>query len=478
MTTWTVRKDALMDRALALQLSLSYPSPIIQARLGMLLQCYMNFLDAHFTYLHNGFYGVGGFTSSIEYPPDHVMHVTLNQASNDLDVIERLIDQRLHSPTPQANILFKADFLADDALKPASALLVTPPAVFTYYNKSPSICLVPYANVALIGIPYTAALCSTDLLAIPHEVGHYLYWHGSGLRIGSMVEEYIHPGHPQIFVDITIDPSQDSRIIRESALYNWQEEIFADFYGSKIAGPLIANDFQDYQLRNRENHFVRDDGEHPTPAYRPNIYTSVVDPIWRSILNTQWIAVLAARSITNFSLSIDPKKFLEKGVQSKSTLSVIKTRLESSASSINSFSDVDLNPRINDIINVINSRTQNITTVNTFWDRVKSMIDSDLPPVNNPTPADLYDAFDKVIFENASSSPTQIALQVDLNTEAALYDQNRPLIGCRSYAAIQADWNTKWASTLIPTESTGMDWLPSYKADGWTSEAASNPWST
>ncbi|NJN55367.1 MAG: hypothetical protein HC804_11780 [Anaerolineae bacterium] len=55
---------------------------------------------------------------------------------------------------------------------------------------------------------------------------------------------------------------------------NWLEEIFADVYGCLVAGPVMAYDFQELSLDNKD--FNEDDGEHPLAAIRPFIYTQVL----------------------------------------------------------------------------------------------------------------------------------------------------------------------------------------------------------
>jgi hypothetical protein len=61
---------------------------------------------------------------------------------------------------------------------------------------------------------------------------------------------------------------------------NWLEEIFADIYGTLIAGPAFALSIQKMLLEkvNRDN-LLKDDGEHPIPYLRPFIRTQVLREI-------------------------------------------------------------------------------------------------------------------------------------------------------------------------------------------------------
>ena len=156
--------------------------------------------------------------------------------------------------------LDKADILAYTALKPAiKANLLPDMTVVTYFQKSVSVHIMPYAPVALIGIPFSAIDNPCDLLAIPHEVGHYVYRHG-------------------IFQDQAHKGSRFEAVLRNQLagrpqwLLNWVEEIFADVYGCLVAGPVIALSFQDLQAEYALPDFISEDGEHPTPALRPNVY--------------------------------------------------------------------------------------------------------------------------------------------------------------------------------------------------------------
>src|SRR5712692_7881671 len=120
------------------------------------------------------------------YPPEHVFAVTLEQIGFDIEVIQRAANQRIaaeeqakNGPCAAKDALAQADVLAYAALKPAQDNGLLPyerPTVVTYFQKDTSIRVVPYAPVALIGVPFSCTTVPTDFLAIPHEVGHYVFW--------------------------------------------------------------------------------------------------------------------------------------------------------------------------------------------------------------------------------------------------------------------------------------------------------------
>jgi hypothetical protein len=145
--------------------------------------------------------------------------------------------------------------------------------LITYFQKNVSIRVIPYASVALIGIPYTTINASKDFLAIPHEVGHYLYW--KGIVNGHTIQQ-------ELSISVPKNPAW---------CFDWLEETFADVYGCLIAGPTIALSFQDLQLRRTPKEFIKNDEEHPVPILRPNIYNKVLKGyfgIWGSKLDVRW----------------------------------------------------------------------------------------------------------------------------------------------------------------------------------------------
>lgn len=236
------------------------------------------FAREQFCFLFNGFKPDAGagyrLEPSLQFPAAFVLEGTLDQIGFDLTVIQDALHQRELADAKENGAMKRtlavADWLAYLALLPAVRHGLLPyeegeVTVLTYFQKSPRIRIVPYASVALVGVPYTALATyeaggrsavgnARDLLAIPHEVGHYVYRHGMVGDRRLQIELYrLLQGRPQW-------------------LLNWAEEIFADVYGCFIAGPVIARDFQDLVSDNDVALFVHDDGEHPTPALRPLIY--------------------------------------------------------------------------------------------------------------------------------------------------------------------------------------------------------------
>jgi hypothetical protein len=289
LSVWNSRWYAQKARLDALESTLGDPKIVIprKATLYSLVKRLRSFAEGQFCFFHDGFGATGNLEQVSGFPPEYVLRATLEQITFDLDVVERAMRQRR---SPDANTLGTADSLAWSALKPAvDANLIRNdyqenPTVVTYLKKSPSIRIIPYAPVALIGIPFTVTSVPQDYLAIPHEIGHYVFRNGKPNDVNQLrqiVAERVASVSPQYIV-------------------KWVEEIFSDVYGGKVGGPVMGLDFQDLQLEELGEKFTTDDGEHPVPVARPYIYSSVLDSIGaypnaRAKLNARWQAKLNGR---------------------------------------------------------------------------------------------------------------------------------------------------------------------------------------
>lgn len=232
-----------------------------------LLKRFHAFAKGHFYFFAQGFQANEFYSlqESPNYPPDYVLRVILDQIGYDLDLLHRVLAQRSQTGKKSLQMVLEtADKLALNALQPAISNSLVPydTTVITYFQKSASIRVIPYAHVALVAIPYTCLSDTTshDYLAIPHEVGHYVYRHGDvgGTSI------------PAILADETKGSRQYVK--------DWLEEIFADVYGCLVAGPVMVLDFQDLQLDEDRDGFTKAsrDKEDPVPMLRPDIYVKAL----------------------------------------------------------------------------------------------------------------------------------------------------------------------------------------------------------
>lgn len=199
--------------------------------------------------------------SRLRFSKEYALRKVLDRIAFDLDVIYLSYKQRSDKNRYGSfkETLELADKLARQALEPAKkqGLIDSETEALTYLQKSYETRVIPYAAVSLIGIPFTSVGLTEDLLAIPHEVGHYVFWNKNGMEL--------------------LAPLRD-------ATFKWTEEIFADVYGCIVAGPVIALDFQDLQLEfagfdpiTKINEFEDGvDDVHPSPILRPRIYSETL----------------------------------------------------------------------------------------------------------------------------------------------------------------------------------------------------------
>lgn len=257
-----------------------------------LLEGLREFGEKQFQFFYKSFSGDPDspkLEKSDAYPPEHILAVILSQIGFDLGVIERAAEQRLTGGERARDTLAKTDKLAWIALRPAIGKVVQPDTtVLTYFQKSAEVRVIPYANVAVIGAPYSCADVPMDFLAIPHEIGHYVFWHRDTPTLKWLAESDAQSSPNAWWLDRSAQ-SDPRTLWRKSiaALYrNWWQEIFADVYGCVVAGPVIAFDFQQLALENSAEDFTDLDDRHPAPILRPRIYHKVLCA--RSNQKFQW----------------------------------------------------------------------------------------------------------------------------------------------------------------------------------------------
>jgi hypothetical protein len=238
------------------------------------------------------------------YPPENVLAVILSRVGFDLEVIGRAAEQRLVDSESELtnDTLALADQLAWLARQPAKdmKLIDENTTVLTYFQRLSEIRVVPYANVAIIGIPFTSMSVPMDLLAIPHEVGHYVFWHRKKTTFEWWKANPTFSGQDGSMKTKKEFETWWKKWIDDSNYRKWYEELFADVYGCLIAGPVIAYDFQEQALHNASNDFLKVEDKHPTPYLRPSIYNKVLlqQPKWERVANQlqgNWEAKRAER---------------------------------------------------------------------------------------------------------------------------------------------------------------------------------------
>lgn len=254
--------------------SLTHRSMTLRA----LLQSLSAFGSQQLDFLESLYQSDQSLSLSELYPSEYVLNTTLQQIGFDLDVLVRAYSQRaldlgaLTEKDGSQCYLRLADTWTYWALKPVmkwgdsvatEQQLVAESTVMTYFQKSTNVRLIPYAPAVLIGIPFSAIDNAFDLLAIPHEVGHYIYH--SGCWQGQFVETWL-------------DEQLQTANLPDWA-WHWAEECFADVYGCLIAGKHIAESALEMARTASLDEYFEDDGEHPIPALRPLIYAAVLEKL-------------------------------------------------------------------------------------------------------------------------------------------------------------------------------------------------------
>lgn len=402
----------------------SLPNPTYKAMVG----CLQAFGASQFRFFNNGFQQ-GRLVPSMEYPAEYTLRTTLDQVGYDLSLLQRAVEQRANGSAAMKETLDKADKLAQEAINLAvegGLLNGQKSTVITYFNKSAEVRMIPYAPVALVGVPFTAMAVAQDFLAIPHEVGHYIYRHTLGLAAELDALMPLQPAYQRL----------------------WIEEIFADVYGCLVAGPVMGLDFQDLFLDDSLEDFASDDGDHPVEAIRPDLYTGVLTelgfPVAAEALNRRWAEWLEKRG--------NPLTFVPYGEFSEVAMDDARANLEKAAGKV-----------LERLKKVHKVRQTNPAG---YWsEELKSGADVD----------NLYQAFAKRV-----SSPPDVTMPQlrDLGDKVGIVEGSSEPKNVRRKGKTGAwiDWIKEQSSSDGSYELPSTVWVPILSVGGWTTRGPENGW--
>lgn len=246
------------------------------------------------------------------------IHKSFQHIARDTELIQRAIVQRVHEvtdkgtyePSMQAKALLSMDKLALTALAPFRHLLTTQEKIapITFFSQETHVQGVPYCdNAVLIGVRYDQVLQELqdnqtgplpfELLAIPHEVGHYIYskasvdprqvdWTSLKDAKTGLANDESAKWQAALNVTQPLTFAKLSATLPVAAKHRaWCEEIFSDICGCIVAGPLAALGLQAMlAARGTEANQVHD-GEHPMGVLRPFILSEILN-----VLNAVWPA--------------------------------------------------------------------------------------------------------------------------------------------------------------------------------------------
>lgn len=283
------RWDALYARistfiSFATHQSATHPNPahaFALRQLAFAAQQLQSFANSYITYFKSR-PEPAGFTR------EYAIGLALNQVGFDLEVLEQAAWQRLPTAGATSNSLETlaiADHMARlviaEAKRVFPELNIPCATALVYFQKSSRFHGMPYVPIALTAIPYTAITTKRDLLATPHEIAHYIFWR---LNTDSALER-----------SITISA-------RDGWVSRWMEEVFADVFSYRVAGPLAALSLQDLLQRHSYETFVTADytDTHPAPMLRSYIAGLVFQQISPKIsadINRRWENQITQRRI-------------------------------------------------------------------------------------------------------------------------------------------------------------------------------------
>ncbi len=283
-----LRTNALVEMAAELGRS-GLAGAVSRRRTALIaLHCLAVFARRQFDFLCKGLGPGGAFESDERYPLTFLLEATARQMSFDIDVLLRSLSHRegASSNLRMRTTLDLADRLAIDALAPAARHgLIEAAALLTYFQKSPTIRLIPYAPLALIGIDFSATGDRSRLLAIAHETGHHVY--------RQITVNYA--AHLDEQIDALAAPASDTSAERWPRwLLAWEEEIFADIYAAIVGGPAAALGLHEVILTGRRASLVEDDGDHPLDALRPQILHTTLRVMAEQSASAQRKSLLAS----------------------------------------------------------------------------------------------------------------------------------------------------------------------------------------
>ena len=294
---WIRRKESILKFQEVLARAIITENTDRAGTLRALLACLQEFGNRQFDFFADKFDNAK-FPATPRHPlyaPEYFFDVTLNQIGYDTDVLLRAGQQRSIQLPPQNEIssnfdatLANADRLAWAALSPAiRTKLIEPATAFTYYQKSPSVRLIPYAPVAWVGVPYSATNTERDLAAIAHEVGHFVASRlvdadtadtcggNTGLRP---------PAQRRSIANKRVGLGAEPQVGTASRwLSGWDGEVFADVYACIVSGPMSGFTMLDSLRRLPATRWMEDDREHPLPILRPRIYAMTLRAMARYV---------------------------------------------------------------------------------------------------------------------------------------------------------------------------------------------------
>ena len=156
------------------------------------------------------------------------------------------------------------------------------PDLLVYFDKAAVVRRYPFTDVMFVAMPYRLVLGNNAYywLAIPHEIGHHLFWNLDKFNGSEQGEPLLRYMDEQKSLVKTIREHLANELSgidhKESVietLLSWLEETFADIVATRIAGQayLKATKVLVRQQAKEVGELTTNDGDHAPPCMRPYI---------------------------------------------------------------------------------------------------------------------------------------------------------------------------------------------------------------
>jgi hypothetical protein len=226
-----------------------------------LLQDFEDFSEEYLRYFEQEVIAQGIYEGTT---PDNVRYKVLQRIVAEWTDISRVVEQRELSR--YENWLTKADSHAREYL-PKDV-----PGVVSYLGKANLIRHNIYSAISVVSIPRDQ-YDGEDWMAAPHELGHQVFWNLTTLE--KLPEKHRELG--ETVQDIGKKTAATNGLSSEQGqslamlLDSWLEELFADVYGTFVAGEDFPKSIINIlkQQIGQADELRSNDGEHPIPLLRP-----------------------------------------------------------------------------------------------------------------------------------------------------------------------------------------------------------------
>jgi hypothetical protein len=218
---------------------------------------------------------------------------TGQQAALDLEILERAAHQRAWGPLALQEALRRTDHFMRLALLPAQAWFPEEITTLTYFSPQLQVRVLPYAPVALIGLPYTAANLHApqtdwrDLLMILNAAGEVALKRGHAAQAG-------HASFQEL-LQWRLPPHAPGWHI------NWAQAAFAAVYACQLGGPLAALYAQDLALALPNAAITQTTFKQPAPITTIRFYTRTLERLgladWAASLQARWSRQFGERGV-------------------------------------------------------------------------------------------------------------------------------------------------------------------------------------